>query len=199
MAFPPNVQLLAAIAIGVWFLLVMVALARLRNVSIETKTNEMPKLMILASSTAGAVTLGITVLTAVFFPDFLQDNSGALYTAGFLGAAILLWWTFAVYWREMKLILAQATKVPVASPVARSISKQTSESNVVPPNMLIILRRLENKPLSLSALQKSSTFSRPYLLDLLSGMLARGLIARVDLSERQGYVFGITTKGQDLL
>jgi len=50
------------------------------------------------------VTLAITVIVATVAPQLLQDPTAALYTVGWLGGAIALWWSFAVFWREIKLI-----------------------------------------------------------------------------------------------
>jgi hypothetical protein len=94
----------AIITVVLWLFLVSLAFLRLRKVTVEERMNEMPKLMILAFSAAAAGTLAITVAVALFFPQFIEIDTGTVYTAGLLGAAISLWWTLAVFWREIKTI-----------------------------------------------------------------------------------------------
>ena len=90
------------ITVVIWIILVSLALLRLRKIPIESRMNEMPKLIILAFSAAIAGTLATTVSAAMFFPQLLDIDMATVYTAGLLGAAISLWWTLAVFWREMK-------------------------------------------------------------------------------------------------
>ena len=106
----------AIITVVLWLFLVSLAFLRLRKVTVEARMNEMPKLMILAFSAAAAGTLAITVAVALFFPQFIEIDTGTVYTAGLLGAAISLWWTFAVFWREIK-----------------TIERLRSEENAIPP------------------------------------------------------------------
>jgi len=196
-SLPPNLQLLAMIALSTWVLLIVVALIRLRSVPIESKTNEMPKLMILASSVAGAVTLTATVLAGIFFPQFLQDNSASLYTAGFLGAAILLWWTVAVFWRETKLISAQA---PQRSAAEIAPKKDFKPVVVRPPTSLLpfhpsattlaILRALRGgKMLSSREIMDVAGLqvSYPTYLQMLTRLVESGHVAQTTWEGKKGY------------
>ena len=202
---PPNLQLLAMVALSTWVLLIVVALVRLRSVPIESKTNEMPKLMILASSVAGAVTLTASVVAGIFFPQFLQENSASLYTAGFLGAAILLWWTVAVFWRETKLISAQA---PQRS-AAEIAPKKSFEPVVVRPptsmlrghiaaSALAILKTLRRgKMLSAREIMLAADLSYPTCLDMLARLVESGLVAQTTWEGKKGYI--LTRSGKEVV
>lgn len=206
MALSPNLQLLALIAIGTWVLLIAIALIRLRSVPIESKTIEMPKLMILASSAAGAVTLIITVLAGVFFPDFMQDNSASLYTAGFLGAMVLVWWTFAVFWRETKLVSTQVSERPVAEMeekkhrITKSRSSVDADTLMVDVNMLNILMALRHKGgLSSGELHKEANLSvsLPTFLSILTRLVEQALVCK--MYGRDGVYYMLTPRGEELL
>lgn len=103
---------MAGVTAIVWIGLVAVALLRIRRKPVETIANEVPKLIIMGFSAASTVTLAITVVIATVAPQLLQDASAALYTIGWLGAAISLWWAFAVFWREIKLIRGEPAQRP---------------------------------------------------------------------------------------
>jgi hypothetical protein len=69
---------------------------------------------------ASTTTLAITVAITIVLPELLQDPSAALYATGVPGAAISLWWTFALFWREIKL-------------VSGSLSSSESRKQIQPP------------------------------------------------------------------
>lgn len=201
------------IALITWVLLILVALVRLRSVPIESKTNEMPKLMILASSVAGAVTLTATVVAGIFFPQFLQESSASLYTAGFLGAAILLWWTVAVFWRETKLISAQVLQRSAAEIAAKmgfeSAARKSFEPVVVrpptsPPRShlsalsLAILNTLRGgKMLSAREIALAAGVSYPTLLEKLSQLVQNGLVAQTTRDGKNKYT--LTVNGENVV
>jgi L-asparagine transporter-like permease len=108
---PEQVQIIT-IAIIVWFLLFLAANMKLRRIPLEKRAGSMPKLMIAAAGASGALTLMITVLINMYFPQLLQEYSvTALYTTGIIGGAIFVWWTlYENYWREIKAIERKATE-----------------------------------------------------------------------------------------
>jgi hypothetical protein len=203
MALSQNLQFLAGIAIGTWFALIAIALVRLRHVPIEVRQNEIPKMMILASSCTGAITLAITVLSSVFFPQFLEDNSAALYTAGFLGSAILLWWTVAVFWREIKLISAQVPKPPKSIKRTRHVVMPSFDENTSRRTAgFAILRSLLKESLTTreikTALDVSGmSLSEPTFLRLVHTLLMQGLVMRS--AGTKGYNYQLTSLGRSLV
>jgi len=201
-SLPTNLQLLAMIALITWALLILVALIRLRSVPIESKTNEMPKLMILASSVAGAVTLTASVVAGIFFPQFLQENSASLYTAGFLGAAILLWWTAAVFWRETKLISAQAPQRSAAEiapkksfePVVVRPPTSTLRGHISPSALSILKTLRGGKMLSAREIMLAADLSYPTCLDMLTRLVEYGLVAQTTWEGKKGYILARSGK-----
>lgn len=102
----PDQRLIITLAVLIWFALFLVANFKLRKVPLGKRASDMPKLMGAAAAASGAMTLMITVLVNMYFPQVLQEYSiTSLYTTGIIGGAVFVWWTlYESYWRQIKAI-----------------------------------------------------------------------------------------------
>ena len=94
---------------------------------IESIFNEILNLFFVSFSVATAIVLALTVSITLVAPTLLQDPQGALYSAGILGAVVLLIWAFAVFWRQVA-VLRLKTKpaiVPSTTPPIKATGTGT--------------------------------------------------------------------------
>ena len=90
-----GTQVLGAVAALIFVIFLVFALYRLRHVPIELKEKDFVHVIISAAEATAAITIIITTILDVFFPQLLQDSSAGLFASGFLGGIMLLWWAYA--------------------------------------------------------------------------------------------------------
>jgi len=102
-----QVQIIT-LGIVIWAILVVCGAVKLKKVP----KDDMPRLMYAAAGAATALTLLVTVIVNMYFPQILQEYSVvALYFTGIVGGAILTWFTlYEGYWKQIRAIEKKATQ-----------------------------------------------------------------------------------------
>ena len=174
MPIPADQLEIITITLIVWFSLVILSIYHLRNIPVASKHSEIPKLMVLALSVAGAFTLGVTVFVYAYFPQFLQSASTAsIVVAGFIGAGISIWWTSATFWRELTAL---------AQPISPKPDLNQSQLIVaeVPDiwNLMILYALNEKEQLKLSEIAQQAGMTTLTTQRRVNDMVDKGLTVK---------------------